>query len=180
MLAYGLLLVTRCWLISVPRSSVAHLYPLLADQLSLLCSLLATRLMVLLASRSSTYAAPGIVLLIACYTSTFLPVVLAEYYLVAVRCTMFALRFSLYKQLKTCYSLLPLCCLLADYCLALASRLLDPFFFVAGSLPFTARLLNAYYMPIAITCWQLTTHRSLFSVFNSLLTDRRALLVVSS
>ena len=78
MVAYGMLLGTRGWLISVPRSSVAHLYSLLADQLSLLCSLLATRLMVLLASRSSTYTAPGILLLIACYTSIFLPVFLAE------------------------------------------------------------------------------------------------------
>ena len=175
-----MLLVTRCWLISVPRSSVAHLYSLLADQLSLLCSLLATRLMVLLASRSSTYAAPGILLLIACYTSTFLPVVLAEdisYSPFAARCLLYASPFML---LTTCYSLLPLCCLLADYCLALASRLLDPFFFVARSSPFTARLLNAYYMPIAITFWQLTTHRSLFSVFDSSLTNRRALLVVSS
>ena len=78
------------------------------------------------------------------------------------------------------YSLLPLCYLLADYCLALASRLLDPFFLVARSSPFTARLLNAYYMRIAITFWQLTTHRLLFSVFDSLLTNRRALLEVNS
>ena len=162
MLAYGLLLVTRCWLISVPRSSVAHLYPVLADQLSLLGSLLATRLMVLLASRSSTYAAPGILLLIACYTSTFLPVVLVEeinYLPFAARCLRYA---SLFMLLKTCYSLLPLCCLLVDYCLALASRLLDPFFFVGRSSPFTARLLNAYYVPIAITFWQLATPRSFF------------------
>ena len=41
-------------------------------------SLLATILMVLRASRSSTYGSPGILLLIACYTSTFSPVVLAE------------------------------------------------------------------------------------------------------
>ena len=152
MLAYGLLLVTRCWLISVPRSSVAHLYPLLADQLSLLCSLLATRLMVLLASRSSTYAAAGILLLIACYTPTFSPVVLGEdisYSPFAGRCL---LHVSPFMLLTTCYSLLPLCCLLAVYCLALASRLLDPFFLVARPSPLTARLLNAYYMPITITC----------------------------
>ena len=66
MLADGMLLVTRCLLISVHRSSVADLYALLADQLSLLmyCSLIATRLMVLLASRSWTYAALSILLLI--------------------------------------------------------------------------------------------------------------------
>ena len=152
MLAYGMLLVTRCWLISALRSSVAHLYSLLADQLSLLCSLLVTRLMVLLAFRSSTYAAPGILLLIACYTSTFLPVFLAEdisYLPFAARCLLYA---SPYMLLTSCYSLLPICCLLGDYCLALASRLLDPFFLVVRSSPFTARLLNAYYMPIAITC----------------------------
>ena len=34
--AYGILLVTRCLLISVHRSSVADLYALLANQLSLL------------------------------------------------------------------------------------------------------------------------------------------------
>ena len=34
--AYGILLETRCWLISVSRSSVAYLYSLLPDQLSLL------------------------------------------------------------------------------------------------------------------------------------------------
>ena len=95
----------------------------------------------------------------------------------AARCLLYASPFML---LTTCYSLLPLCCLLADYCMALASRLLDPCFLVARSSPFTARLLNAYYMPIAITFWQLTTHRSLFSVFDSSLTNRRALLVVSS
>ena len=64
---------------------------------------------------------------------------------------MFALRFSL-NAMTTCYSLLPLCCLLAVYCLALASRLLDPFFLVGRPAPLTARLLNAYYMPITITC----------------------------
>ena len=146
-----MLLVTRCWLISAPRSSVALLYSLLADQLSLLCSLLATRLMVLLASRSSTYASPGILLLIACYTSTFSPVVLAEdisYSPFVLRCLLYASPFML---LTTCFSLLPLSCLLADYCLALASRWLDPFFLVARPSPFTARLLNAYHMPIAIT-----------------------------
>ena len=40
------------------------------------CSLLATRLMVLLVSRSSTYAAPGIMLLIACSENiSYLPFV---------------------------------------------------------------------------------------------------------
>ena len=91
---------------------------------------------------------------------------------------MFSLRFSLYAIENLPLTTLPLCCLLANYCLALGTRLLEPFFFVARPSPFTARLPNAYYMPIAITCWQLTTHRSLFSVFDSLLTNRRALLVV--
>ena len=114
-----MLLVTRCWLNSVPRSSVAHLYSLLADQLSLLCSLLATRLIVLRSSRSSTYVALGILLPLACYTSTFLPVILTEdisYSPVAAPCLLHASPFVL---LTTYYSLLPLCCLLADYCLAL-------------------------------------------------------------
>ena len=114
------------------------------------CSLLATRLMVLLASRSSTYASPGILLLIACYTSTFSPVVLAEnisYSPFVLRCLLYASPFML---LTTCFSLLPLSCLLAGYCLALASCWLDPFFLVARPSPFTARLLNAYHMPIAL------------------------------
>ena len=89
----------------------------------------------------------------------------------AARCLLYASPFML---LTNCYSLLALCCMLADYCMALASRLLDPCFLVARSSPFTARLLNAYYMPIAITFWQLTTHRSLFSIFDSSLTNRRA------
>ena len=48
--------------------------------------------MVLLASRSSTYAALGIQLLIACYTSTFKPVVFAE----DISCSSFAARRLLY------------------------------------------------------------------------------------
>ena len=75
------------------------------------CSLLATRLMVLLASWSSTYAAPGILLLIACSENI-------SYSPFAARCWLYA---SPYMLLTTCYSLLPLCCLLADYCLVLAS-----------------------------------------------------------
>ena len=85
-------------------------------------------------------------------TSTFSPVVLAEdisYSPFTGRCLLYASPFML---LTTCYPLLPLCCLLAVYCLALASRLLDPFFLVARPSPLTARLPNAYYMPIAITC----------------------------
>ena len=112
-------------------------------------------------------------------TSTFSPVVLAEdtsYSPFTGRCLLYASPFML---LTTCYPLLPLCCLLAVYCLALASRLLDPFFLVARPSPLTARLPNAYYMPIAITCWQLTTHHSLFSVFDSSLTNRSSLFVVS-
>ena len=112
-------------------------------------------------------------------TSTFSPVVLAEdisYSPFTGRCLLYASPFML---LTTCYPLLPLCCLLAVYCLALASRLLDPFFLVARPSPLTARLPNAYYMPIAITCWQLTTHHSLFSVFDSSLTNRSFLFVVS-
>ena len=100
--------------------------------------------MVLLASRSSTYAAPGILLLNACYTSTLSPVILAEdisYSPFAARCLLYASPFMLWT---TCFLLLPLCCFLADYCLALASRWLDLFFLVARHSPFTARLLNAY------------------------------------
>ena len=113
-------------------------------------------------------------------TSTFSPVVLAEdisYSPFTGRCLLYA---SPFKLLTTCYSLLPLCCLLAVYCLALASRLLDPFFLVACPSPLTARLPNAYYLPIAITCWQLTTRHSLFSVFVSSLTNRSSLFVVNS
>ena len=174
-----MLLVTRCWLNSVPHSSDAQLYSLLADQLSLLCSLLATRLMVLLASRSSTYAAPGILLLTMCYTSTLWPIVFAE----DISCSSFAARCLLYATpfilLTTCYSLLPLCCLLPVYCLVLASRWLDPFFLVARLSSFTARWLNAYFIPLSFTCLQLTARCSLFSGFDALLTNLRSLLVVS-
>ena len=67
MLEFRMLLVTHCLLISVHRSLVAILYALLANQLSLLTArFFATWLVVLLASRSSTYAALGILLIIAC------------------------------------------------------------------------------------------------------------------
>ena len=92
---------------------------------------------------------------------------------------MFALRFSL-CAIDNLLLLLPLCCLLADYYLALASCRLDPSFLVARPSPFTACWLYAYYMPSAITLWKLTAHGSLFSVFDPSLTKRRALLVVCS
>ena len=123
------------------------------------CLLHATRLIVPLASRTSMYAAPGILLLIACYTSTFSQVVFAEditYPPFAAWCLLYASPFVL---LTTCYSLLPLCCLLADYYLALGSCRLDPSFLVARPSPFTARWLYAYYMPSAITICKLTAHR---------------------
>ena len=60
------------------------------------CSLLATMLMVLLASRSSTYAAPGILLLIACSEDIC-------YSPFAPRCLLYA---SPNMLLTTCYSLL--------------------------------------------------------------------------
>ena len=75
------------------------------------CSLLATRLMVLLASRSLTYAAPGILLLIVCSEDI-------SYSPFAARCLLYTYPYML---LATCYSILPLCCLLADYCMVLAS-----------------------------------------------------------
>ena len=125
MVAYGLLLVTLCWLFSVTRSSVAHLYPLLADQLSLLSSLLATRLMLLLASRLSTYAAPCILLLSACYcyTSTFLPVVLAENisYTSLLLHDVFSTLLSLcYWKLATHYYLFAVCSPITAWLLVLA------------------------------------------------------------
>ena len=39
---------------------------------------------------------------------------------------------------------------------------MDPFFLVARPSPFTAYQLNAYYMPLPITCWQLPAQFSLF------------------
>ena len=68
MLAYGMLLVTRCRLISINSSLVRSLLAACWSVIAAYCSSLATRLIVPLASRSSTYAAPGILLLIACYT----------------------------------------------------------------------------------------------------------------
>ena len=127
------------------------------------CSLYVIRLMVLLASRSSTYAAPGILLLIACYTSTFSPIFFAE----EISCSSFAARCLLYAAscmlLTTCYSLLPFCCLLPEYCLVLSSRWLEPFFLVARLSPFTARWLNAYFMPFGY--YLLAAHGSLFAFF---------------
>ena len=97
---------------------------------------------------------------------TFSPVVFAE----DISCSAFAARRLLYAApfmlLATCYSLLPLCCLLPDYCLVLTSLWLDPFFLVARPSPFTSHWLNAYYMPMAITC-QLTAQFSLLSVIDS-------------
>ena len=68
MLAYGMLLATRCRLISINSSLVRSLLAACWSVIAAYCSSLATRLIVPLASRSSTYAAPGILLLIACYT----------------------------------------------------------------------------------------------------------------
>ena len=105
MLAYGMLLVTRCRLISINSSLVRSLLAACWSVIAAYCSSLATRLIVPLASRSSTYAAPGILLLIACYTSTFLPVFLAEdisYLPFAARCLLYA---SPYILLTCCYSL---------------------------------------------------------------------------
>ena len=146
--------------ISIHRSSVKDFC---RSVFAAYCSLLATRLMVLLASRSSTYAAPGILLLIACYTSTFSPIFFAE----EISCSSFAARCLLYAAscmlLTTCYSLLPFCCLLPEYCLVLSSRWLEPFFLVARLSPFTARWLNAYFMPFGY--YLLAAHGSLFAFF---------------
>ena len=93
---------------------------------------------------------------------------------------MFALRSSLYAIDNLLLTALPLCCSLPDYCFVLASRWLASFFLVARLLASTVRWLNANYMQLVITCWQLTAQRSLFSIFNLLLINSRALLVVSS
>ena len=103
-----------------------------------------------------------------CSLSTFSPVAYTE----EISCSSFAARCLLYAApfvlLVTCYSQLSLRCLLPDYYLVLASLWLDLFFLVARPSPFTARWLNAYYMLVSITCWQLTAHFSIFfSVFDS-------------
>ena len=118
------------------------------------CSLLATRLMVLLASRSLTYAAPGILLLIACSEDI-------SYSPFAARCLLYASPFML---LTTCYSLLPLCCFLAvclllDSCFSLLGPLLSRCSPVTVNRTFAQCLLhaNCYYM--------LTAHDSPFAFF---------------
>ena len=91
---------------------------------------------------------------------------------------MFALRFSLYaieNLLLTATSLLFARRLLLGSWYSLVGPLLFRCSFHTVHRTFAQSLLHAN---LAITCWQLTTHRSLFSVFDSLLTNRRALLVV--
>ena len=113
MLAYGMLLVTRCLLISVHRSSVADLYVLLADQLSLImyCSLIATRLMVLLASCSWTYAALSILLLIDIHPHSrqlfSLKILVARRWLYDIYSTLLP---SCYWQRVTHCNLFAICC----------------------------------------------------------------------
>ena len=86
--------------------------------------------MVLLASRSSTYDALGILLLITSYTSTFSPDVFAE----DISCSSFAARRLLYAApfmlSATCYSLLPLCCLITVWFLLLTGW--TPSFWLLG------------------------------------------------
>ena len=71
--------------------------------------------MVLLASRLSTYAALGILLLIECYTSTFSPVVFAE----DTSCSSLAAKFTLRCSLNSIGNVL-----LTATSLLLAARLL--------------------------------------------------------
>ena len=116
------------------------------------CLLLVTGLMVLLAHRSSTYADPRLMLLIACCTST------ASYFrygysLFAVRSTMFALRSSLSFLFSRCFFFAVRCLLIVLF-----------LFLAVG--PYCSLLVPCRsplnYMPLDITCSLLTAHRSLF------------------
>ena len=166
-----LLLVASIWdasrnpLLANRSSPLFSCTSLLAACWLVIAALLVTppRLIVHLASRSSTYAAAGILLLTACYN---LPS--RQWLSLKILVTRRSLDDVCSTLLPLCYWQLATHCYLFvvfspfTYCLTLASHFLDPFFLVARPSPLTARLLNAYYMPIAITSWQLTTHHSLF------------------
>ena len=130
---YGLSLATCCSLISVHCFLAATAY----------CSILATRFM--LFWRSSKYAAPRLLLLIACYASTLSPV------------SCFRWRDSLLGQLHgVCSMLLPF--VIDNLLLATTSLLF------AAHLLFIVWWLNSHYMPLAIPHSLLTVHRPLFAL----------------
>ena len=132
--------------------------------------------MVLLASRLSTYAALGILLLIECYTSTFSPVVLAEDTSCSSFAAKFALRCSLYSignVLLTATSYLFAARLLFGFCISPVGPSWTP------SFSLLAHRRSPLIGSMAISCWQLTAQVSLFSVPTRCWTNCRTLLVVS-
>ena len=173
MVAYGLLLVTRCWLFSVTRSSVAHLYPLLADQLSLLSSLLATRLMLLL-----LLAYQRTLLLVSCCSVRAIAIHLPSCQLFSLKILVtslllhdvFSTLLSLcYWKLATHYNLFAVCSpLLLCSCFSLVGPLLFRCSLLTVHRTFAQCLLRAhrYYMlaahdsPFAFFCFRLVADKS--------------------
>ena len=123
------MLVTRCWLISVPRSSVAHLYSLLAAQLLLLTARHSPQFLWYFGLLAHQHT----VLLVSCCSLSAIHLASRQLFslkilLLAVRCTMLPVRFSLYaidNLLLTATSLLFARRLLLGSCFSLVGPLLS-------------------------------------------------------